>query len=246
MSSRCCLRLTMCGCHDHTLTELSSLRLQSPWEMSGRFPDGSLGSWVEPVGTFSSSCYRGRRVHGQLASPSSFLKYSSAFLLGTRFFVPPSFFPYGTCWGPNNRSWIFYPASASQVLGLWVLVSTSGSLWPFSILASSPISLLPCIRMQSPFGALYWRHLLWFLNCFSCLKSGNMIFPFKYATHLSESHSGTKAWLKAQVLLASLRWLSAPDREPQQVCAWPDLSSVLVLSSLCFSCPSFQDFLPAN
>lgn len=44
MSCRCCLRLTMCGCHDHTLTELSSLRLQSPWEMSGRFPDGSLGS----------------------------------------------------------------------------------------------------------------------------------------------------------------------------------------------------------
>lgn len=46
MSSRRCLGHTVCGCHDHTLTELSSLRLPlgNVWQVSRWQP------WVEPVG----------------------------------------------------------------------------------------------------------------------------------------------------------------------------------------------------
>lgn len=87
MSSRRCLGHTVCGCHDHTLTELSSRRLQSPWEMSGRFPDGSLGSSL--WGHLAVAATGVEESRGQRASPSSFLKCSSAFLLGTVFSVLP-------------------------------------------------------------------------------------------------------------------------------------------------------------
>lgn len=87
MSSRRCLGHTVCGCHDHTLTELSSRRLQSPWDMSGRFPDGSLGSSL--WGHLAVAATGVEESHGQRSSPSSFLKCSSAFLLGTVFLSSP-------------------------------------------------------------------------------------------------------------------------------------------------------------
>lgn len=86
MSSRLCLGHTVCRCHDHTLTELSSWRLQSPWEMPGRFPDGSLGSSL--WGHLAVAATGVEESRGQRASPSSSLKCSSAFLLGTVFSVP--------------------------------------------------------------------------------------------------------------------------------------------------------------
>lgn len=88
MSSRRCLGHTVCGCHDHTLTELSSRRLQSPWDMSGRFPDGSLGSSL--WGHLAVAATGVEESHGQRSSPSSFLKCSSAFLLGTVFLSSPA------------------------------------------------------------------------------------------------------------------------------------------------------------
>lgn len=59
--------------------------------MSGRFPDGSLGSSL--WGHLAVAATGVEESHGQRSSPSSFLKCSSVFLLGTVFLSSPPHTP---------------------------------------------------------------------------------------------------------------------------------------------------------
>lgn len=206
-----------------TLLAEASEPLGHVWQVSRWQP------WVEPVGTFSSSCYRGRRVPWAAFFTLFFLKVFLCLPAGYCVFCPP----------PPPAPWHLL-RTKPQVLNILSclnlpsagFLSLSPHVWLyfFFFFKSLKSNFTPSLH---PFGAPHWRCLLWFLYCFSRLKPGNMIFPSS-ATHLSKTHWGTKAWLKAQVLLESLRRLQAPDPEPQQACAWPDLSSVLVVFPLVF------------
>lgn len=160
---------------------------------------------------------------GRVLFHTLILKCSSAFLLGT-------FFP------------VVLAGDQTTDLECAGITCISQHVWLplafffFFLRASSPASLLSCIHMQKPFGALYWRHLLWFLYCFSCLISGNIIsLQVCHAPHLKNHIQEERPDSKWKACWGLSEGSKHQDPKPQQACPWAGLSSVLAASSLWFS-----------
>lgn len=206
--------MSPCRCHRHTwmvrivwpdtvlnLAEAAEL-LGGAWQVSRQQP------WVQPVGTFAVAARCKSSVGGTsftVIIPKVFLCLPARHCV----FCPLFFFLWYLLGIKPTGTNVLLSCLSLPSTGI-TSISKAGSLWFFK--KSLKPSFTPCLHT---FAKPLWGSLLETLalifgialspGCFSCLVSGNTIFPSSMPSKsVRKSQSRRKAWLEAGVLLESV------------------------------------------